>query len=233
MTEHLEIERKYDVADDVPWVDLGSLSGVQPIGPPRQDDLRAEYFDTDRLDLARAGITLRRRTGGTDAGWHLKLPVASGGRMEHAEPFVESGSQPPAALIDLVQAWVRDRDLLPIATLSTRRMVHRLLAADGQVLAEAADDVVTAEASGLGDGSATLSHWREWEIELVDGPAELIEAAGALMTEAGAAPSTWSSKLERALGGRVIRPARPRAEGWPPAGCAAPWPRSGRCSIGR
>jgi CHAD domain-containing protein len=217
MTEHLEIERKYDVADDVPWVDLGSLSGVQPIGPPRQDDLRAEYFDTDRLDLARAGITLRRRTGGTDAGWHLKLPVASGGRMEHAEPFVESGSQPPAALIDLVQAWVRDRDLLPIATLSTRRMVHRLLAADGQVLAEAADDVVTAEASGLGDGSATLSHWREWEIELVDGPAELIEAAGALMTEAGAAPSTWSSKLERALGGRVIRPARPRAEGLSPA----------------
>jgi CHAD domain-containing protein len=214
--EHLEIERKYDVADDVPWVDLGSVSGAAPIGSPRQEDLRAEYFDTDRLDLARAGITLRRRTGGTDAGWHLKLPVAPGGRMEHAEPLGESGSQPPAALIDLVQAWVRDRDLLPIATLSTRRMVHRLLSAGGQVLAEAADDVVTAEASGRGEG-ATLSRWREWEIELVDGPAELIDAVGALMREAGAAPSTWSSKLERALGGRVTRPAMPGADGLSPA----------------
>jgi CHAD domain-containing protein len=96
-------------------------------------------------------------------------------------------------------------------------LVHRLLSAGGQVLAEAADDVVTAEASGFGDGSATLSHWREWEIELVDGSAELIEAAGALMSEAGAAPSTWSSKLERALAGRLIRPARPHADGLSPA----------------
>ncbi len=137
--------------------------------------------------------------------------------MEHAEPLGESGGPPPAALIDLVQAWVRDRDLRPVATLSTRRLVYRLLSAAGQVLAEAADDVVTAEASGLGDGSATLSHWREWEIELVDGPDELIDAVGALMREAGAAPSTWSSKLERALGGRVIRPARPDADGLSPA----------------
>jgi inorganic triphosphatase YgiF len=73
-SEHLEIERKYDVGEDVPWVDLRSLPSVHQLAPPRQDDLRAEYFDTDQLNLARAGITLRRRTGGPDAGWHLKLP---------------------------------------------------------------------------------------------------------------------------------------------------------------
>jgi CHAD domain-containing protein len=136
--------------------------------------------------------------------------------MEHAEPLGEPGSPPPAALLDLVQAWVRDRELRPVATLSTRRTVHQLLSAAGEVLAEAADDVVTAEASVRGD-SATLSHWREWEIELVDGPAELIDAAGALMRAAGAAPSAWSSKLEQALGGRVSRPPRIDAVGLSPS----------------
>ena len=64
--------------------------------------------------------------------------------MEHGEPLGEPDGRPPAALVDLVQAWVRDRDLHPVATLSTRRTVHLLLGAPAQVLAEAADDVVTA-----------------------------------------------------------------------------------------
>jgi CHAD domain-containing protein len=37
------------------------------------------------------------------------------------------------------------------------------------------------------------------------------------MRAAGGAPSTWSSKLERALGGRVTHPVRPGAEGLSPA----------------
>ena len=36
--------------------------------------LVAVYYDTDALDLAANRITLRRRTGGKDDGWHLKLP---------------------------------------------------------------------------------------------------------------------------------------------------------------
>ena len=88
-----------------------------------------------------------------------------------------TASRLPAALIDLVRAWVRDRELRPVATLSTARTVHLLVDAAGQVLAEGRDDVVTAQAPRP-DGSATLSHWREWEIELVDGPAELLDAAG-------------------------------------------------------
>jgi len=218
-SEHLEVERKYDVGDDVPWVDLGSLPAVGSVGPPRQDELRAEYFDTDRLALARSGITLRRRTGGTDAGWHLKVPNGSGDRVEHGEPLGESDGRPPARLLDLVQVWVRDSDLKPVATISTRRLVHPLLAASGEVLAEAADDVVTAQAAARpgADGGATVSHWREWEIELVDGTAELIDAATKRMTAAGATASAWSSKLEQALGGRVNRAERPDGDGLSPA----------------
>ena len=37
--------------------------------------LAATYFDTADLRLAAAGLTLRRRTGGDDAGWHLKVPA--------------------------------------------------------------------------------------------------------------------------------------------------------------
>ena len=221
VTEHLEIESKFAVDEDVAWVDLGSLPGVDSVGPPRQDDLLADYFDTDRLALARAGITLRRRSGGTDAGWHLKVPGGTGRRMEHAVPINEPDERPPAALLDLVQAWVRDRDLAPVATLSTRRMVHPLLDATGAVLAEAADDVVTAEAAGRDGGGATLSHWREWEIELVDGPAKLIDAVGERMRAAGGTASAWSSKLEQALGGRVVRPVRPDARDLNPASRAA------------
>ncbi|WP_242418751.1 CYTH domain-containing protein, partial [Frankia sp. CpI1-P] len=41
---------------------------------PRTVTLDAVYYDSDDLRLARNQITLRRRTGGHDAGWHLKLP---------------------------------------------------------------------------------------------------------------------------------------------------------------
>ena len=224
VTAHLEIESKFAVDEAAAWADLGSLPGVDSVGPPRQEDLLAEYFDTDQLALARAGITLRRRSGGTDAGWHLKVPGGTGRRMEHAVPIAEPAEGPPGALADLVQAWVRDRALAPVATLSTRRLVHPLLGAAGEVLAEAADDVVTAQAFGGaagGGGGATLSHWREWEIELVDGPAELIEAAGERMRAAGGTASAWSSKLEQALGGRVIRPVRPDTAELNPASRAA------------
>ncbi|HPQ85690.1 MAG TPA: CYTH domain-containing protein, partial [Actinomycetota bacterium] len=40
-------------------------------------NLSAVYHDTDDLRLARWEVTLRRRQGGVDEGWHLQLPVES------------------------------------------------------------------------------------------------------------------------------------------------------------
>jgi len=208
MSEHLEIERKFDAAAALPFVELGSLPGVGVVSAPEVTALDATYFDTADLALLRAGITLRRRTGGTDAGWHLKVPTGSGDRVEHGAPLEESvGGQDsvPPQLVGLARAWVRDHHLRPVAALQTSRTTYRLLDDDGAVLAEAADDGVTAQSfAGSGaDSGASLSAWREWEIELVDGPAELVDAAGTLMTKAGATPSPSASKLERALDNRL------------------------------
>ena len=223
MSEHLEIERKFDVGAAVPFAPLGSLPGVGSVSAPDVTALDATYFDTESLNLLRAGITLRRRTGGSDAGWHLKLPTGSGDRVEHGAPVgdLDAGNDTvPTQLVQLAKAWVRDHDLRPVAALQTSRTTYRLIDDDGGVLAEAADDVVTAQsfpAGGAADYGASLSSWREWEIELVDGPVGLIDAAGTLMTKAGATPSPSASKLERALGDRLDGlPSRPSFGGFSP-----------------
>jgi len=201
-TKHLEIEDKYDVDPDVPWVDLSGVDGVSAVETAREVALTATYYDTPALRLARSGITLRRRTGGSDAGWTLKMPVGGGAREERGEPLGEDNEPVPASLLDLVRAWVRDQEVEPVASLSTGRTVHLLLGASREVLAEGCDDVVTTHVPQP-DGSVTLGQWREWEIELVDGPAAVLDAAGKAMREAGAVPSPWPSKLARALGSAV------------------------------
>jgi len=207
-SEHLEIERKYDAAQDLAWVDLSSLPGVQALTEPKEKLLDATYYDTDRLALIRAGTTLRRRTGGSDAGWHLKLSAGAGARTEFGEPLGEPTTV-PSALVDRIRVHVRDHELQPVAWIKSRRTVHKLLGEAGAVLAEAADDSVTASGRGQA-GSADLTSWREWEFELVDGPPELIGAADELIRGAGATPSPFPSKLAQALDSRLAGlPGRP------------------------
>ncbi|MBA3848305.1 MAG: metal-binding protein, partial [Planctomycetes bacterium] len=70
-----EVERTFEVDDAFAVPTLSGVQGVGSLGPPVDLALDSAYVDTADLRLAAAGITLRRRTGGTDAGWHLKLPV--------------------------------------------------------------------------------------------------------------------------------------------------------------
>ena len=55
--------------------------------------MRAVYHDTADLTLFRWGITLRRREGGHDEGWHMKLPVAGadGSTRDEMRLPLESG----------------------------------------------------------------------------------------------------------------------------------------------
>jgi len=197
-SQHSDIERKYEVATDLRLPDLTLLPKVVSVEKVLQSTLEAVYSDTDDLALANAGITLRRRTGGSDAGWHLKLPGGGEDRSEVGHPLADDDGVPPE-LLRHVRAVVRDRELRPVATLCTRRVVHRLVAAGGKVLAEVSDDIVTAHATPV-SGEVVASTWREWEIELVDGSRRTLSAADQLFSEAGAAPSEWPSMLHHALG---------------------------------
>jgi CHAD domain-containing protein len=196
-TEQLEIETKYDVDEHAILPALHELPGVASVAQPVELNLEAVYFDTADLDLAAAKVTLRRRTGGEDDGWHVKLPVSSGQRLEIHHPLGRAGHKVPIQVVRAVRVHVRDNALVPVVSLATRRIVHRLLDADGEVLAEVADDEVTAT---VGE---TSQSWREWEIELVHGEPELLEAAEPVLRAAGATPASGPSKLARALGDRV------------------------------
>lgn len=166
--------------------------------------LSAIYFDTDDLALVRGGVTLRRRVGGDDEGWHLKLPEGRD-REERGLPLTDAAT-PPGEFVELVQAQARGRDLVAVATLRTERTVHRLVDGQGRVLAEVCDDAVQAETPEP-DGSISLKLWREWEVELVAGSEKLLEQVGAVLMAVGARPGPAASKLAMALGERVTVPA--------------------------
>ncbi|HET9656179.1 MAG TPA: CYTH domain-containing protein, partial [Kineosporiaceae bacterium] len=139
-----EIERKFDVGEGFALPSLDGLPGVAVVDGPQEHALDATYLDTADLRLLRSRTTLRRRTGGTDAGWHLKLPRSDGERDELHHPLGRSAGAVPKPLRAVVEVHLRGAALAPVVRLRTRRRVTRLLDADGTLLAEVADDAVTA-----------------------------------------------------------------------------------------
>ncbi|MDL4813494.1 CYTH and CHAD domain-containing protein [Actinomadura opuntiae] len=199
---HLEIEHKYDAEADFVLPEFGGLPGVASAEEPETFELHATYFDTADLQLAAHGITLRRRRGGADAGWHLKVPAGPEGKQELRAPLGRPRVV-PARLAGLIAAYTRGAPLDPVATLETRRTVVRLYDGDGTMLAEVADDLVTGQdVRGAAGGRAR--RWREIEVELGDGTAELLKAAGKRLRKAGARRSKSSSKLGRLLGDAIM-----------------------------
>ena len=206
--EFIETERKYDAAAGFALPDLAGLGGVAAVTGPQTYRLRAIYFDTADFRLLAAKVTLRRRTGGTDAGWHLKLPAGGDSRREVHAPLGRGASRVPGRLAELVAGWTGGQPLRPIARLATTRRVRRLARRDGEVLAEVADDLVVGSlpaGAAAGPGGPGMpewreaSRWREIEIELVAGSRQLLDSAGEALRRAGAAPSAAASKLSRLL----------------------------------
>jgi inorganic triphosphatase YgiF len=201
ISKHLETEQKYDAAADFILPDLSSLEGRAKVAGRQRYYLSATYFDTEELDLIKNRITLRRRVGGPDEGWHLKLPVRKDTRQEVRTPLSEGDTgSVPAQLAAQVQDVTAGRPLHPIAILDTERTVVTLTGKAGEPLAEVADDLVTA--TRLDEPGAEPMRWREIEVELAEGAkvGGLLEAAGQALREAGATPSASASKLGRLLG---------------------------------
>jgi CHAD domain-containing protein len=181
---------------------LTAVRGVAYASDPETQILDAVYYDTADLRLLGDGVTLRRRAGGDDAGWHLKLPAGRDTRDEVRLP--PGGDDVPAALAGLVRARTRGAPLVPVVRMRTTRELRRLLDDRRRTLAEVAVDSVTALPLV---GPGTDAAWQEIEVELVGGGRKLLHAIDARLTEAGARPAAASSKLERVLAARL--PARP------------------------
>ncbi|MET7768776.1 CYTH and CHAD domain-containing protein [Nocardia sp. NPDC005366] len=168
--------------------------------------LTSVYHDTDDLDLLADNVTLRRREGDDESGWQLKIPHARG-RLELSTAV---SAELPRELADIVRGIGLGKPLHPVTTIYTLRDRHRVLDADGALIAEVADDTVEAT---LAEGSGDTLAWHEVEIELgpetEQVPAPLVEA----LLRAGARASEYPSKLSRVLPGRPARPAaRSKAE---------------------
>jgi CHAD domain-containing protein len=227
---HLEIETKLEIGAAKPLPALGgrrSLAavGLQGVADPVVHELDAVYFDTSQLDLLSAKLTLRHRTGGDDAGWHLKLPAVAGARTEIGLPLGTGesdplGAQVPAALADLVLGASRGRPLQPVARIRNRRTVRRLLDSSGSPMVEVADDqvastrLVRSKSAASGFAESSPIRWRELEVEILAGDRTQLAAVVTLLQTAGAKPASSVSKLARALADpAVVAPAKSKAAG--------------------
>src|SRR5437764_12148949 len=106
----------------------GVIEGVA-VAPPETVRMETVYYDTPDLRLARWGVSLRRRAG---EGWTLKLAPArpadkTAAILERDELTFEGGARrPPAAAPEVVRAYVRRSELVPVPRPPTARNRVRL-----------------------------------------------------------------------------------------------------------
>ena len=190
---------KFDVEVDIAVPDWTRVPGIATVGAAERRALDAVYLDTADAELGRSGYALRRRTGGPDAGWHVKGPRVGAGREELGWPLGDGGIAEVPAPVRAAIAHITE-PLSPLARIRNDRIAYDLLDTEGGVVAEFVDDHVTARDERAGVDRA----WREWEIEL--GPAApedhepLFAAIGEIARAAGASDASSDSKLARALG---------------------------------
>src|SRR3954468_9332869 len=182
----MEHERKLEAPSGFELPDLGG----EPLEPRV---FTSVYHDTADRSLARAGITLRRRTERGKSVWQLKLPVngsANGARLELEEPGGPAG--PPDKLRALLRAHERRGPVAPVAELRTRR--HGSLVTRAGATAEVTiDDVAVMDAQRVAGGFVEL------EVELREGkPSGLRQIARAL-EPAGGQERDQKPKLFRVL----------------------------------
>lgn len=193
----VEIERTYDVDSGASLPDWCALADVVTVAALGIRELDAVYFDTADMELAHAGVALRRRSGGPDAGWHVK--IGSGQQRTEWRWPLSDADEVPEPVAEAVAAWTRE-PLTAVARIRNERHAYALVGGHGERIAEVADDHVTALALRTG----RERRWREWEVELDSdrdpaGAAEFFRAVDDLVLAAGARRAAVDSKLARAL----------------------------------
>ena len=204
----LEQEQKYSVHGLFVLPDLAEPSvGIVSADTLPAQTLRAVYYDSADLRLARDGITLRHRTGDGPARWTLKLPSEARGSDVLSRDEIEiagagAGRDVPTSLAGLLTGWLRGAALAPVATLRTSRSTVMLRDGEGADLLEVVDDTVSVQ-----EGRRVVSRFREVEVE-VKGPLPPLafETVTNRLGGAGAIPGEQLPKVVRALGPRAVAP---------------------------
>lgn len=192
VTLSLERERKLSAGRGFRLPDLHG----SPV-PPRL--LTSTYFDTEGYRLAAAGITLRRRVEQRRGRWQLKLPCQEG-RVEVEAP---GRPAPPPQLLDPLFAHLRGTAVAPVVAMRTWRTGTRITN-DGRPVAEVVLDAV----SVLVDRHVVM-HFREVEIELLDGDEAVLDRLEDRLRHAGAGDHDGRPKMFRALALPLQEPVLP------------------------
>jgi CHAD domain-containing protein len=186
--EHLERELKLAPGEGFVLPELGGQMLPTRI-------FVSTYHDTPDLRLARNGVTFRHRVEDGAGLWQLKL-ARGAARVELVEPGPPA--RPPAALLALLPALLRGRELVAVARLRTRREGVRAQGAE-----IVADSVAVLEAQHV------VRRFRELEVELLDGDERTLRRLEKALRRAGAGDGPARPKLYRALD--LAWPAEPLA----------------------
>lgn len=164
--------------------------------------LHTVYFDAPDLRLVRAGASLRYREG---QSWTVKLPAAQGMPLLAREEveFPDDGGVVPRDALELLRAYLRTADVVPVLRLRTSRRRWDLVGDADRVVAELVDDDVE-----VVSGSPGRVRFRELEVEAkADGADRILVGVVARLRAAGAGEPDPTPKPARALGAIAAAPA--------------------------
>lgn len=208
LREVREEERKFRVSSDFSLPSFHAVDAALKVDRQPTLEMEAHYFDTEDLALIRWGITLRKREGGVDDGWHAKIPVPGSNGTVRDELRLPLSDRIPASLVDVLSPLLMQRDLSERAVVHTRRTPYVLSdtsgsLVDGEALVEIVDDHVRVTTP---EGREEI--FREIEVELITDSARAREVAELVHRDLlahGAVPSSVS-KAAQALGPGVSAP---------------------------
>ena len=152
--------------------------------------LTSTYYDTSQYDLAHAGITLRHRVERGKQTWQMKLSLL---KNRQEVELVDRQPTPPTIFRDLLILHIRQRPLMPVATLRVWRAGVRVRMDNTSVA-----DVTLDQVSVVKDG-AVIQSFRELEIEQVNGKNSALPDLERQLRRAGAEDHDGRPKLFRAL----------------------------------
>ena len=163
------------------------------------------YYDTADHRLTRTGVTIRRRLERRRHRWQVSLLR---GRA-HLELPSREAVPPLQALEALLPVFTRGGELVPIATLSTRR--------SGLVVKDQAEpiaEIVLDHIAVLEDGRA-VQRFRHLEVRPLVDSEEALGRIGTLLEKAGATRTDGRSPLMRTVGIEAPAAVEPAAEASP------------------